>query len=141
MNRLSLPTRAVSTQSIYNEALDLVKANGDVSYALGSPLRAFGADHGGSRGRRNAMERWDLNEGGSEVTVVRFHVSGPQGAGSVQVQVPANRRRGEFTYIIFEPARSRKMVHVLDNRGELAAKAMVAPPPEVPKPKEVAASA
>ena len=88
------------------------------------------------------MERWDLNEGGSEVTVVRFHVSGPQGAGSVQVQVPANRRRGEFTYIIFEPARSRKMIHVLDNRGELAAKVAVAPPHEVPKPiKEEAASA
>ena len=112
--------------------------NGDVSYALGSPLRAFGADHGSSRGRRNAMERWDLEEAGSEVVVVRLHVSGPQGSGTVQVQTPANRRSGDFNYIIFEHPRSRKMIHVLDNRAENAAKAVIAPPPDAPK--EVAAA-
>lgn len=87
-----------------------------MGYALGTPLRAFGADNGGARGRRNAMERWELDEAGSDVTVVRFHVSGPQGMGTVQVQVPKNRTRGEFNYIIFESARNRKVVHVLDSR-------------------------
>ncbi|KAL3932879.1 MAG: hypothetical protein SGPRY_000528, partial [Prymnesium sp.] len=100
-----------ATQTIFNEALEEVKANGDISYMLGSPLRAFGADHGGGRGRRNAIERWDLSEGESEVIVARFHVSGPQGFGTVQVQAPANRRRGQFNYIIFEHPQTRKMIH------------------------------
>jgi len=120
---------ATSTQSIFSEALDKVKDNGDVAFALGTPLRAFGADHGGSRGRRNAMERWELNEAGAEVVVVRFHVSGPQGMGTVQVQVPANRKRGEFNYIIFENARNRRMVHVLDDRGGKDAQIGGPPPP------------
>ena len=94
-----------------------MKDNSDVAYALGTPLRAFGADNGGARGRRNAMERWEVDEGGSDVIVVRFHVSGPQGMGTVQVQVPSKRKRGEFNYIIFENARNRKMVHVMDGRG------------------------
>lgn len=97
-----------------------MKANGDISYMLGSPLRAFGADHGGGRGRRNAIERWDLSEGESEVIVARFHVSGPQGFGTVQVQAPANRRRGQFNYIIFEHPQTRKMIHVLDNRESIS---------------------
>jgi len=112
---------ATSTQSIYNEALEKVKTNADIAYLLGSPLRAFGADHGGGRGRRNAMERWDTTAAGSDVIVVRFHVGGPQGSGAVQVQVPANRRRGEFNYIIFEHPQSRRMIHVLDTRQELTA--------------------
>ena len=52
---------------------------------------------------------------------MRFAVSGPQGIGLVQVQVPAKRRRGEFKYIIFENRRSRQLVHVLDKRAEEAA--------------------
>lgn len=63
------------------------------------------------------MERWELDDaGGSHAILVRFYVSGPQGMGTVQVQVPGNRKRGEFNYIIFENSLNRKMVHVLDNR-------------------------
>ena len=81
-----------------------------VSYALGSPMKAFGMDRGGHRGRRNEMERWDLTEpNGDEVSLVRFTVAGPQGAGIVQANVPRNRRRGEFKYILFEHRPSRKV--------------------------------
>jgi len=135
---------ATSTESIFNDAFDLVKANGDVAHVLGTPLRAFGANHGNQSGRRNAKERWELTEGGAEVIVLRFHVSGPQGMGTVQAQVPANRRRGEFNYIIFENPRTRKMIHVLDMRAENAAKAAAAvaiPPAPKEAPKEASASA
>lgn len=131
---LALFPSATSTQSIYSEAFDKVKFDPDVSLALGSPLRAFGIDHGSERGRRNAMERWEVQENGTDYSVVRFTVAGPQGAGLVQVQVPANRRRGEFRYIIFEDRSrvrdrnaNRRLVHVLDRRAdEMAAAAAAA---------------
>jgi import inner membrane translocase subunit TIM21 len=123
---LALFPSASSTQSIYSEAFDLVQKDADVSFACGSPLRAHGIDHGGSRGRRNAMERFDILEDGEELAIVRFIVSGPQGAGIVQVQVPAKRRRGEFKYVVFENRRNRQISTVVDNR--------VAAAPAVPEP-------
>ena len=112
---------ASSTQVIYTEAFERVQADPSVSYVCGSPLRAYGADHGGSRGRRNSMERWDVVENGEELSVVRFSVAGPQGAGIVQVQTPTKRKRGEFEYIIFENRGSRTLTHVVDRRQERAA--------------------
>ena len=57
----------------------------NVGMALGSPLKAWGT--GGSSGRRHAIERWELEEDGEAVTVIRFNVAGPQGTGRVVVQV------------------------------------------------------
>jgi hypothetical protein len=112
---------ATSTQVIYSEAFDLVQKDPTVAYTVGTPMKAHGIDHGSARGRRNAMERWEVQEDGKEWSVVRFAVAGPQGVGLVQVQAPSNRRRGEFRYIIFENRRSRQLVHVLDRRAEEAA--------------------
>uniref|UniRef100_A0A7S0PZ63 Mitochondrial import inner membrane translocase subunit Tim21 n=1 Tax=Coccolithus braarudii TaxID=221442 RepID=A0A7S0PZ63_9EUKA len=122
-----------SDQVIVNEAFDKVKMDGDVLHVLGSPLRAFGA--GGDRGRRNAFERWEVIEGGEELSVMRFSVAGPQSHGLVYVQVPKKRRRGQFRYVIFE--HKRKLHHVLDNRAAILAEqaAAAAPlPPEPPTP-------
>ena len=120
-----------------------------VSYALGSPMKAYGMDRGGNRGRRNEMERWELthNETGEAISLVRFMVAGPQGLGIVQVQTPANRKRGEFEYIIYEDRRTRGVAYVVDNRQEhaVAAKGSSpkadAPPavPPVPAPPGSAA--
>jgi hypothetical protein len=123
---LALFPGASSTQTIYSEAFEKVKVDPLIANGLGSPLRAHGIDHGGARGRRNEMERWDDTEAGQDITIVRFAVSGPQGAGAVLVQVPRPRRRGEFKYIIFEnltcPAfKRRQLVHVLDTRADEAA--------------------
>ena len=118
---LALFPSATSTNVIYSEAFEKIKADPNVSYALGSPMRAYGIDHGGERGRRNAMERWEVQENGKDLSIVRFTVAGPGGAGVVQVQVPAQRRRGEFRYIIFENRRNRQLFHVLDKRAEEAA--------------------
>jgi hypothetical protein len=123
---LALFPGASSTQTIYSEAFEKVKVDPLIANGLGSPLRAHGIDHGGARGRRNEMERWDNTEAGQDITIVRFAVSGPQGAGAVLVQVPRPRRRGEFKYIIFEnltcPAfKRRQLVHVLDTRADEAA--------------------
>jgi import inner membrane translocase subunit TIM21 len=122
---------AGSTGVIYSEAFDKVQQDPDVAYALGTPLRAYGADHGTPRGRRNTMERWELHEGGQEVSVVRFNVAGPQGSGVVQAQVPSSRSRGDFHYIIFENRRTRQLTHVLDNRADKAA-ALPVPEPNAP---------
>jgi len=130
---LALFPSASSTQSIYSEAFDLVQKDGNVSYACGSPLRAHGIDHGGARGRRNAMERFDIIEDGEELAIVRFIVAGPQGAGVVQVQTPTKRRRGEFKYIVFENRRSRQISTVVDNR---VAEAPAVPEPASPRPSE-----
>jgi hypothetical protein len=125
---------ATSTQSIYSEAFEKVQRDPNVTYALGTPLRAFAVNTGSARGRRNNVERWDVVEGGEELAIVRFGVAGPQGMGVAQVQVPAARRRGEFRYIIFENLQSRSVVHVLDERSkasEAAAAATSSPPPPV----------
>ena len=118
---------------IYSEAFEKVKEDPIVSYALGSPMKAYGMSRGDGRGRRNEMERWELTEpNGDEVSLVRFTVAGPQGMGIVQTQVPRSRRRGDFKYIIFEHRPSRKAVMVLDNRGEGESKGAPAGPPDVP---------
>ena len=113
---------ATSTQVIFSEALEKVQMDPTVAHALGTPLKGFGIDHGSSRGRRNAMDRWEVIEGVNEYSIVRFTVAGSQGAALVQAQVPSQRKRGEFRYIICELPR-RGLVHVLDNRAAEAEKA------------------
>ena len=134
---LALFPSATSTQSIYTEAFELVQKDPNVSFALGSPLKAHGIDSGGARGRRNAMERWEVHEDGEDLSIVRFIVAGPQGAGLVQVQVPAKRRRGEFKYIIYENRRNRQLFHVFDARAD---KKEAEPPPPPPPPSTTAAA-
>ena len=132
-------------RTIYSEAFEKVQQDPIVSYALGSPMKAYGMSRGDNRGRRTEMERWELTEpDGEEVSVVRFTVAGPQGMGIVQTQVPKSRRRGDFKYIIFEHRPSRKAVMVLDNRGEKGAdpKAGGVPAPPAPiSPAPVAPTA
>lgn len=115
---------ATSTDVIFSEALEKVSQDPNVAFALGTPMRGYGH---GSPGRRNAKERWEVSEGGSEYSVVRFHVAGSQGSALVQVQVPKQRRRGEFRYIIVELPR-RRLVHV-----------RLAPSEEDPPPRPLAA--
>ena len=129
---------ASSTQTIFSEAFEKVQSDPTVAYALGTPLRAYGADYGSSRGRRNTLERWEQTEDGEEISLVQFNVAGPQGSGGVLAQVPRKRRRGEFGYIIFEEPRSRRLVHVLDNR---VAKESAPPPPPPPAPAAEPAAA
>uniref|UniRef100_A0A7S0NXL2 Mitochondrial import inner membrane translocase subunit Tim21 n=1 Tax=Calcidiscus leptoporus TaxID=127549 RepID=A0A7S0NXL2_9EUKA len=121
---------AASDQAIVNEAFSKVSMDGDVAHLLGSPLKAHGA--GGDRGRRNAFERWEVDEGGEQLSVMRFYVAGPQGRGLVYVQVPKKRRRGEFRYVIFE--HNRKMYHVVDNRAAIQAERAAASMPQPPDP-------
>lgn len=117
---------ASSTQVIFNEALERVQLDSSVGGALGTPLKAYGADRGGDRGRRNAFERWETEEEGVPVVTVRFNVAGPNGTGTVVAQVPRGRKRGEFRYIMFE--HRRKLVTVLDARVAPAPPAPPAPP-------------
>ena len=112
-------------RTIYSEAFDIVQKDPNVSYLLGSPLKAYGV--GGNRGRRNEMERWEMTEqNGDLVTVVRFSVGGPQGAGTIQTQVPRSRKRGEFNYIVF--GFNRRYFSILDNRGKKEEDAVPPPP-------------
>ena len=135
----------VLCRTIYSEAFEKVQQDPNVSYLLGSPMKAYGV--GGNRGRRNEMERWELTEtNGDEVSVVRFTVAGPQGAGIVQTQVPRGRRRGEFNYIAFEYR--RKLLMILDNRADKTAavaqqdaKDDTLPPPPPPSSSTAAAAA
>ena len=118
---LALFPSAGSTQMIAADAMDAVSMDPSVADALGTPLRSYGIDHGTSRGRRNAMERWDREEIGAdgdpaEYTTIRFHVAGPLGAAYVHAQVPAKRRRGELRYVIVEDIRTRRLTYVVDNR-------------------------
>ena len=59
---------ATSTQVIFSEALEKVQQDPTIAYALGTPLKGFGS--GGSPGRRNAMDRWDVLEGEDRKSVV-----------------------------------------------------------------------
>lgn len=121
---------ASSTNTIFSEAFEKVQQDAKLSAALGTPLRAHGSDHGGNRGRRNTMERWEVVENGEEMSVVRFHVSGPNGQGDVVVQTPKSRSRGQFRYIIFETPhpRGRAIYHVYDSRAEDSEAKVPAPP-------------
>ena len=127
------------------DAMDAVSMDPSVADALGTPLRSYGIDHGTSRGRRTAMERWDREEIGAdgdpaEYTTIRFHVAGPLGAAHVHAQVPAKRRRGELRYVV-EDIRTRRLTYVVDNRmqemEEANAKAAAAAAAEAAAAKEL----
>ena len=121
---------ASSTDVIFSEALEKVSQDPNVAFALGTPMRGYGSG-GRGEGRRNAKERWEVSEGGNEYSVVRFHVAGSQGSALVQAQVPKQRRRGEFRYIIVELPR-RRLVHarpVTSEDGPAPPMPLVAPWP------------
>ena len=107
---LALCPSAGSTQLIAADAMDAVSMDPSVADALGTPLRSYAIDHGTSRGRRNAMERWDREEIGAdgdpaEYTTIRFHVAGPLGAAAstrgvgeaAARRAPLRHRRGRRT--------------------------------------------
>jgi hypothetical protein len=134
---------ASSPGAIFEEAADKVKVDPEVADRLGTPIKAFGADFGGGEGRRNFVQSWEVSgDDGSAAVQVKFNVQGPQGRGIVHAQAAANRKRGDFNFIVFEDKRRRQLVYVLDNRAALKAKAMAkleAPAPPAPATPPAAA--
>ena len=73
--------KIVRKHDFFSHAYDAVKENPEVTMRLGSPLKAFGHDHGGRReGRRNIIDKDEFkDEKGNDVVRIKFVVQGPRG--------------------------------------------------------------
>lgn len=105
---------------IMDDAMSKVRMDAEIADRLGTPLRAFGMDFGGGEGRRNFIQSWTVDaEDGSSAVQIKFNVQGPLGRGWIHVQVPAQRTKGQFNFIMFENrSRREPRFFVLDNRPD-----------------------
>ncbi len=112
-----MPTK-MSPNSVFNEALDVVKDDQRLKEAIGQPIKGYGRDHGQKRtGRRNFVEHKKFqDEDGVDHTRIRFNVEGPRGKGVVYADISADSGKGEFYYLIVEIPKARKKWAIQDNR-------------------------
>ena len=112
-----MPTK-MSPNSVFNEALDVVKQDQRLKEAIGQPIRGYGRDHGQKRtGRRNHVEHKKFkDEDNIDHTRIRFNVEGPRGKGVVYADVSADSGKGDFYYLIVEIPKMRKKWAIKDNR-------------------------
>ena len=115
-----MPTK-LSANTIFSHAFDAVKENPEVTMRLGSPLKAFGHDHGGRReGRRNIIDKDEFkDEKGNDVVRIKFVVQGPRGKGIVYAARSSNLSRNDFLYLIFQVPAEGRSYALVDNRKQM----------------------
>mmetsp|Transcript_9001 Transcript_9001/g.11952 ORF Transcript_9001/g.11952 Transcript_9001/m.11952 type:complete len:287 (-) Transcript_9001:303-1163(-) len=118
------PSR-MSPNNIFNEAFERLQGNAEIASRYGTPLNAYGKDHGGKReGRRNFIENVSYKgDDGSNRIRVRFNLKGPYGHGFVYAEVSDKMNPGEYVYLMVQNARDGSTNIIEDNRLALASKA------------------
>eukprot|EP00631_Chrysoreinhardia_giraudii_P003674 CAMPEP_0197419344 /NCGR_PEP_ID=MMETSP1170-20131217/4861_1 /TAXON_ID=54406 /ORGANISM="Sarcinochrysis sp, Strain CCMP770" /LENGTH=165 /DNA_ID=CAMNT_0042946439 /DNA_START=17 /DNA_END=514 /DNA_ORIENTATION=+ len=114
-----LPTK-LSPNSIFDNALEVVRSDESVRRLYGEPLKGYGADRGGYReGRRNFIENSTYEEktDGSKRVRVRFNVKGPFAEGFVFAEV-SNKFDG-WVYLMVQDKRTGRVITIEDNRTKL----------------------
>jgi len=118
-----MPTR-MNPNMLFNEAADVVTADPDVAARLGTPMKAYGKDHGGKReGRRNFIEHVELQDpnDGTPRLRIKFNVKGPNGLGFGYAEVRKGMPKGEWVYLMVQMQRGGDVITIHDNRQILAA--------------------
>jgi len=114
------PSR-LSPNSIFDKALDQVRADERIARLVGEPIKGYGRDHGGHReGRRNFIENTNYKASdGSKRVRVRFNIAGPYSQAFVYAEVADNQK--DWVYLMVQDRRSGKVVVLVDNRAAFAA--------------------
>jgi len=118
-----LPSK-MSPNTVFDKAFDAIRENSEVKNRFGSPLKAYGRDHGGHReGRRNFIEHTEYNDkdDGSKRTRVRFNLEGKFGDAFVFAEVSSAMPSGEFVYVLVQDKRNGRVFTVIDNRSAIRA--------------------
>jgi len=90
-----------SPTRIYGRALKIVQANDQVIDALGSPIKGYGEET--RRGRRRDVSHVEYIKDGVNYMRVKFYVQGPQGKGTVRLEVKENETgQFDFRYLLVE---------------------------------------
>jgi len=108
----------MAPNTVFNNALDVVKSNDELKAAIGAPIKGYGRDNGGKRtGRRNFVENKQFkDEDGIIHTRVRFNAEGPRGKAVIYADVSKDAGKGEFYYLIIEVPKTNKRWAIHDNR-------------------------
>lgn len=108
----------MSPNTVFNDALDIVKTNDQLKEAIGFPIKGYGRDSGGKRsGRRNFVENKQFkDEDGIFHTRIRFNAEGPRGKAVVYADVSKDSGKGSFYYLIVEVPKINKKWAIQDNR-------------------------
>lgn len=121
-----LPTK-MSPNSVFDKSFSLIREYDEVKNRLGTPLKAYGRDHGGKReGRRNFIEhtQYTDQEDGTNRTRVRYNLEGKFGMAFVFAEVSSDMPSGEFVYVLVQDKRNGHVITVVDNRSAIAATRM-----------------
>lgn len=117
------PTR-LSPNSIFNDAIDVIRDNPEVTGRIGTGIKCYGLDHGGRReGRRNFIQHDEFeDENGITHMRIKFNAEGSSGKrATVYAERLSTSASREFSYVIFEPSTGRrreKAIAIIDNRPE-----------------------
>lgn len=117
----------LSTNSVFDEALNQIRKDHRVVDMIGDPIVGYGMDHGGKReGRRNfIMNRESTDADGVKRNTIKFNIEGPYCKGTVFAEVAENldMKNGEWVYLIAQSKKTGQVVTLCDNRGALNATA------------------
>ena len=122
ITRELFPT-SLSPNHVFNTSFDAIREHDEVVARLGSPVKAYGRDHGGHReGRRNFVSHDIYNDDdGLPHCRVKYTLEGPKGKANLYADVKKGASSGSFEYIILERhMRGRKeAIALIDNRVHL----------------------
>mmetsp|Transcript_40765 Transcript_40765/g.127566 ORF Transcript_40765/g.127566 Transcript_40765/m.127566 type:complete len:283 (-) Transcript_40765:287-1135(-) len=100
------PSR-MNPYSVFNRALDDVKADLHVSSKFGEPIKGFGKDGGDRReGRRRYIDHYEFDhpKDGSKRVRIRFNIEGPHGRALVFAEV-SNKGSDKWVYLMVQDVR------------------------------------
>mmetsp|Transcript_40760 Transcript_40760/g.127559 ORF Transcript_40760/g.127559 Transcript_40760/m.127559 type:complete len:139 (-) Transcript_40760:132-548(-) len=107
--------------SVFNRALDDVKADLHVSSKFGEPIKGFGKDGGDRReGRRRYIDHYEFDhpKDGSKRVRIRFNIEGPHGRALVFAEV-SNKGSDKWVYLMVQDVRDGSVVVLADNRAKM----------------------
>eukprot|EP00611_Tribonema_gayanum_P008874 TRINITY_DN1853_c0_g1_i1.p1 TRINITY_DN1853_c0_g1~~TRINITY_DN1853_c0_g1_i1.p1 ORF type:complete len:283 (-),score=79.68 TRINITY_DN1853_c0_g1_i1:379-1227(-) len=110
----------LSPNGLFNRAFEAMQGEPDVANHFGTPLTAYGRDHGGTReGRRHFVEHeeYKAKEDGSKRMRIRFNVEGPYGHGFVFAEGSDKLPSGEWVYLMVQDSSTGHVITLQDNRA------------------------
>jgi mitochondrial import inner membrane translocase subunit TIM21 len=123
----------LSPHGIFNRAFAAVQSDSDVANHFGTPLNAYGRDHGGHReGRRNFIEHEEFVDPatGRKRCRVRFNLKGPFGHAFVFAEACESLPANEWVYLMVQDTSTGHVITLQDNRAILASQAAAGSPEE-----------
>lgn len=123
IGRELFPTK-MSPNRVFDNALDLIRNDSEITRRYGDSVKGYGRDHGGHReGRRNFIEHTERvdEEDGSKRVRVRFNIEGHHGNAFVFAEVSSDMPSGEFVYVLVQDKANGRVQTVVDNRAALTA--------------------